>query len=489
MAVSKIWVVKERLDIVIDYAANPKKTARQNYSPEQHGELTDVINYAKDEEKTSRKKYTVEQYQAMTDIVKTAPLEEKNEREFFVEGINCNPSTARDQFITVKKQFDKTDGIQAYHGYLSFKEMDISPDLAQKIGMEFANKVWGKRFQVLVTTHLNTKHLHCHFVVNSVSFVDGKRCQDTSWFKFRYIADELCQKYGLHYIENPERNRGSYYIAKKTKAGLPTRQTLLKQALDEALSYSTSWVELEYAMKKQGYTLSHNPNRKYITALPKGSQKSIRLYRLGEEYTKENIIKRLQENQNKVILKPFQRQTYKKDQRRLPSGKYVGSKKKNLSSLYRLYLYYCYKLGRLPKSQYKHNKQKYNKVHYLLRDDLMKLDEITAQTRLLGKHNIKTSEQLFSYKAAVEEKMKTLAADRTHLRNRIRRVNITDEELSKAKNEISEISRQMKELRKEVKLCDGIAERSGIMKKRLEAVIAEEEQVKEKEVKKDDHRR
>lgn len=81
---------------------------------------------------------------------------------------------ARDQFITVKEQYQKTDGIQAYHGYLSFKETDISPEMAQKIGMEFANEVWGKRFQVVVTTHLNTKHLHCHFVINSISFVDGK---------------------------------------------------------------------------------------------------------------------------------------------------------------------------------------------------------------------------------------------------------------------------------------------------------------------------
>ena len=134
MAVSKIWKVTVRLSQVIDYALNPEKTAASNYTPEQYQALSDVLQYAKDEEKT--------------------------EREFFVDGINCNPSTARDQFITVKEQYGKEDGIQAYHGYLSFKEEDISPDLAQKIGMEFANRVRGKRFQVVVTTHLNTKHLH-----------------------------------------------------------------------------------------------------------------------------------------------------------------------------------------------------------------------------------------------------------------------------------------------------------------------------------------
>ena len=107
MAVSRIWKVTVRLSQVIDYALNPEKTAANNYTPEQYQALADVLQYAKDEEKT--------------------------EREFFVDGINCNPSTARDQFITVKEQYGKEDGIQAYHGYLSFKEEDISPDLAQKI--------------------------------------------------------------------------------------------------------------------------------------------------------------------------------------------------------------------------------------------------------------------------------------------------------------------------------------------------------------------
>lgn len=146
----------------------------------------------------------------------------KTEREFYVDGINCNPSTARDQFVTVKEQFDKEDGIQAYHGYLSFKdEPNINPNLAQKIGMEFAKRVWGDRFQVVVTTHLNTKHLHCHFVVNSVSFVDGKRMANNEkhWRYFRHIADELCRQYQLDVIENPQRGTG-----KTTMQGSSTKR-------------------------------------------------------------------------------------------------------------------------------------------------------------------------------------------------------------------------------------------------------------------------
>ena len=79
------------------------------------------------------------------------------------------------------------------------------------------------------------------------------------------------------------------------------------------------------------------------------------------------------------------------------------------------------------------------------------MDELTKQVTLLGKHQIGTDEQLFSYKRSVEDESKTLTADRTHRRNEIRKVDISDEWLSAAKMKISAISERLKELRKEVK--------------------------------------
>ena len=228
MAVTKLWSVTERLGQVIDYATNPEKTSaniKREFSSEQYQALADVIAYAKDEEKT--------------------------EREFYVEGINCNVAIARDQFITVKEQYQKTEGIQAYHGYLSFKETDISPEMAQKIGMEFANEVWGKRFQVVVPTHLNTKHLHCHFVINSISFVDGKHLwgKEKAWFKFRKVADRICEKYGLYYDPNPNSSKQSDYLTMKEKAGMPPRYSVAKEAIDYAIDHSKTLKEFQFALK------------------------------------------------------------------------------------------------------------------------------------------------------------------------------------------------------------------------------------------------
>ena len=456
MAVTKLWAVKHNLSYVLDYAGNPVKTKNPNYTEEQYQALSDVIAYAKDEEKT--------------------------EREFYVDGINCNPATARTQFITVKQSFGKTDGIQAYHGYLSFKEQNITPELAHKIGMEFAKEVWGERFQVLVTTHLNTQHLHCHFVINSVSFTDGKRCQDTSWFKFRHIADRICEKYGLNYISNPRRGQPhNNYYNKLDKAGMPNRYSILREVMDKAISQSRSMIELEYNLQQMGYIPDFNRSHKYWTVIPKGYKKAVRLYKFGDDYTNEAISERIYRNRAKVEIKRFHNGEFKKRQYNLPTREHKILRQ---SGLYRLYLYYSYKLGTLPKYQ----KPKPSQMHYLIRDDLTRLNTLTAQVTLLARHNISTDEQLFSYKHSVEENLSKLIADREHLRKQVR-LKTDDVTLSTAREKLSRTTEKIRKLRKELKLCDDIAERSKVMERSLKQVIADEEKTNAKEMDKNEQLR
>ena len=189
-------------------------------------------------------------------------------------------------------------------------------------------------------------------------------------------------------------------------------------------------------------------------------------------------------NRDSIVFKPFQPKTYIIRQYRLPTRE---NKIQKVGGLYGLYLYYCYRLGYLPK--YNQKQQNTARLHYLLKDDLMKLDELTKQVTLLGKHQIGTDEQLFSYKRSVEAEIKTLTADRTHLRNEIRKVDISDERLSATKAKISAISERLKELRKEEKLCDGIAKRSGLIADTLSQVRAEEEKSQRKESRKYEQRR
>lgn len=453
MAVTKLWKVTYNLKRVLDYATDDSKT--------------DVNN---------NPQYSENQYQALADVLAYAQDESKTERELFVDGINCDPANAREAFIGVKNKFGKPEGIQAYHGYISFKEQNISPELAHKVGMEFARRVWGKRFQIVVTTHMNTRHLHCHYVINSVSFRDGKMLHgdEKAWLKFRHIADEVCREFGLYYNPQPDNAKQNSYYHRKEEAGIPTRYSVVREQLDAAIEQSRSISEFKYHLEQMGYRYQFNYNRKYWTVIPKGYEKPIRLYKLGEEYTNEAIMRRLDENFQKLRFYPFQ-------EARVVLRRYTPSEQeekiKKVGGLYGLYLHYCYKLGYFSKEK----KVSAAEINYIFREDWLRLDTISEQARLLGREHISTSEQLHSYRDKVDTEINTLIADRKLLRNKIKR-KIDDKELSEAKEQISVINGKLKTLRQERKLCDGIAERSGQMQSNLAIALAEEEKTQKKEV-------
>ena len=147
--------------------------------------LSDVIAYAVNAEKTRRKgKRGEEEIASETEQI----------MQQYVSGINCTPATARNEMMAVKKRYGKDEGIVAFHGYQSFAPGECTPALAHEIGVRLAQELWGERFQVLVATHLDkAHHLHNHFVVNSVSYLDGKRYHRTNqdYRDMRSVSDRL----------------------------------------------------------------------------------------------------------------------------------------------------------------------------------------------------------------------------------------------------------------------------------------------------------
>ena len=141
MAVTKIWTIKDSLQRVLDYAANPDKT--------EYDALAKTLHYAENDAKTKL-----------------------NESAQLVTGIHCRADHAWEDMRAVQERFGKTDGVVALHAYQSFREGEVTPEQCHEIGVALARKVWGKRFQVLVATHMNTDNLHNHFVINSVSYLD-----------------------------------------------------------------------------------------------------------------------------------------------------------------------------------------------------------------------------------------------------------------------------------------------------------------------------
>jgi len=227
-----------------------------------------------------------------------------------------------------------------------------------------------------------------------------------------------------------------------------------------------------------GYILQCRGDRKFWTITQKNWGKVIRIAGLGEEgnnlYTNEMILQRLKEPKTgSADLQSFHRADHSR-----PYSPAAYKSRAAKGSLYNLYLHYCYLLGYLPKYNKSPNP---NRVHYLLRDDLLKLDRITEETRFLSEKRIETDVQLLSYQEHLEKGMEHLTAQRADLRNRIRRKGITTEEREDYRIEISEISNELKKLRKEVRLCESIKARSDLLAQKIEKVLEDE---KRKEVKK-----
>lgn len=465
MATTSIWRVKGWLGKVVIYAENPEKTANPKFYAdreltEQDGqELSDVIRYAVNSRKTQK-----------------ADNEDCAVVHRFVSGINCSPSTARDEMLAVKKRFGKKDGTVAYHGYQSFAPGEATPELAHEIGVKLATRLWGDRYQVIIATHLDKEnHLHNHFVVNTVSFADGIKYHRTKkdYHEMQTVSDALCREYGLSVIEHPQQGQGKQYGEwRAEQEQRPTWRGLIRTDIDEAIRQAMTERQFFDALRKKGYAVKVG---KDISIRPPGKEWFVRLTRnFGEDYSLDSIRRRILSQSRPERRTPEQKP-------KILRVRLIGSLKnaRKLTGFRALYVHYCYLLGIFPKNR---PRQSRKRLHFLLREDLLKLDAITAETRLLIGHRIDTAEQLFSYRDEVNGKIATLTADRKQLykAQRTAAMKSDPEKAAEVKAQIAALSKELAALRKEVVLCNSIAERSGVIKEKIKAV-REDEHIKGKE--------
>ena len=355
MAVVKIWKVESNLGQVVDYAENKEKTDLVNFK-----DLESVIDYAENGDKT--------------------------EETLFVSGINCDPKNAKKEMMKIKKKFVKTDGVLAWHAYQSFKEGEVTPDEAHKIGLELAKEMWGDRFQVVVTTHLNTSHIHNHFVVNSVSFLDGKKynADRSSYAEFRRLNDLICMEHGKSFLQEKRTKSGINYLNYQNRNITYTNYyKKAKEDLDFAIAISNSYDEFKRTLSNIGYEITVRAEKLSIRG--KDYKRNIRIERyFGEDYSIKNIKKQI------LGLYLPEKKVYYRNHKPKESLLSVLSKPK-YNSFYSMYIRYCNILNNYPNYVKKYN------MSSTMKADLEKLEMLSEQARLLVENNIETEEQFESF--------------------------------------------------------------------------------------------
>ena len=423
MATTKLWKFKSRLDRLIDYAINGEKT----------------------------------------------------ENKLYVSGINCMPDTAFYEMTNVKKQFFKTGGIECYHGYQSFVKGEVTAEQAHEIGVKLAKEIWGDKFQVVVTTHLNTDNIHNHFVLNSVSFIDGKRFCNTKkdYAIMRNTSDKLCEEYGLSILKHKYQNDRYNKFATSS-----LYKELMKDSIDYAITNARDYNEFIKILQDLDYIVTEKNNTLSIRREP--YKRNTRIERqFGNQYSKENIYKRILETQPEFPYYPepylLIHKTYKR------YNKLKEKYYQNKGSISYLIFHYEKLFGINTEKVLKSN---ITKMTPKLLNEIKKMDNFSKQVRFVCRNNINTEQELLNYQKAAYEKINPLKSERENLWRKHKRAK-TEDEKETIENKIIEISKRITPLAEEIRLCDNIFKRLEKIKKlELHQKLEEEKRQLDKNQKK-----
>ena len=425
MATTGFWPVRGRLKEVINYANNPDKTTAKEYLDE---DLYAAIRYVENDDKT--------------------------DQTMFVSGINCSKHNAYNEMIAVKRRFGERGKNIAYHGYQSFAAGEVTPAEAHQIGMETARQMWGARYQVVVTTHLNTDNIHNHFVINSVSFVDGKKFRNGigDRLELRKISDTICAARNKSVIQSHKfySNKKEYWIR---NSGKLTHREILRRDVDEAITNSGSFKEIEYCMKNLGYRFERDFYYDHPSVIADGWKRAIRISSLGENYTKERIRERCRENQVGPIMNTIYNAPYKR--KPLLIIEYEWRRLERMDTVQVLFALFIelLKICTGNNIEEKHNRP----LSPMMRAEVQKLGKYIEEYKLLCDNHIESPKELLSFQEVLSSRISELEQERYALRLKLRRTK-TPEEDATLKEQAKEITARITPLRKELKVALRIEE-------------------------------
>lgn len=274
---------------------------------------------------------------------------EKTENGILISALNCLPENAYKQMMMIKRNYHKEGGILAYHYIQSFNgNREVTPDKANDIGLELANELFGDKYQVLVCTHVNKENTHNHILINSVAIDDGKKYHNGNFeiALFRQVSDELCRKYGLSIVETERsekamgisKSRINHYVRNNEK------MQLVKKDIDNAIQKANSYRHFKEQLYEKNYDIKDNG--KCLTLTTPYFKRNVRIERyFGDDYSRENITLKISQ---KFWFRPMGYHIPTRVKRRY-TGPKIDKEKLKTSKFYRLYVYYLYLFGKLPR--------------------------------------------------------------------------------------------------------------------------------------------
>lgn len=180
---------------------------------------------------------------AVSDILEYVKDAEKTDQGRLVTCFQCNPEIADAEFCFSKRRYQTSTGrkqendVIAYHVRQSFKPGEITPEEANRLGCEFAERFLKGNHAYIVCTHIDKKHIHNHIIWNSTALSCNRKFRNFwgSTKAVRHLSDLICAENGLSIVEHPNRHGKSYNKWRGERAE-PTQLEQVRSAIDAALS-------------------------------------------------------------------------------------------------------------------------------------------------------------------------------------------------------------------------------------------------------------
>ena len=150
---------------------------------------------------------------AISDIIDYVANPKKTDNGRLITGYACDSRTADAEFLLAKRQYIAatgrvrgTDDVIAYHVRQSFRPGEISPEEANRLGVEFARRFTKGNHAFVVCTHIDKSHIHNHIIWSSVSLEYDRKFRNFwgSTKAVRRLSDTICIENELSIVENPK---------------------------------------------------------------------------------------------------------------------------------------------------------------------------------------------------------------------------------------------------------------------------------------------
>lgn len=326
--------------------------------------------------------------------IKYITNEKKTDNKLFVTSNKCstNEKLAYIEMRQLKKKYDKEDGILGFHFIQSFKPQETDIKTAHQVGQEWANAFLEDKYQYVLTTHIDKGHIHNHLIINSVG-LDGKKYNSciNEREDIRAYSDVICRKYGLSIIQRKNKNKTMSYKEWLENKNKTSWKQIIKEDIDNYISIANSFEDFLKLMRENGYYIKQGKNVKYMTFKKSNMKRCIRGKTLGENYSEENIKKRIKLKEhdiNTVRLKQYKYRGNKKEWDnifKVASYKYPTLKTNML--LISLLLNVLFNKNK----KYKNVSNNYVEKQKILSKEI---DNITNQLNYIDKFNIKSKKDL-----------------------------------------------------------------------------------------------